>query len=115
MNFVLAYNYTIAMVLILVYLALPATPLNHAEIVEKTAPGVQALVVASSYDNCPCSDDHSSDCCDTTFCNCACHAPLSRGLRLNYSPMIDTQDFREPSWLLLQVYSTIFVPPQNLA
>lgn len=118
MNFALAYNYIIATVLIVICLALPTTIFAHAATLEKAASGVQTLsgmAATAPCDDCPCSDGQGSDCCDTCFCSCACHAPLSHGLRLIYAPEIVSQSFREPSWSLPTVYRSIFVPPQNHA
>jgi hypothetical protein len=118
MNFARVYNYTIAALLIVIYLTLPAanlsggaTPgvgLSHAQAACSMAP-------MAPCDGGPCSDDESSGCCDKVFCNCACHAPLSRCLRLTYAPVMAIQVFFEPYWSLPQVYRPIFVPPQNHA
>jgi hypothetical protein len=118
MNFARAYNYIIGTVLIVIYLALPATNFAYATNQEGGVPSAQAVcsvMAAAPCDDCPCSDGHGSDCCDSTFCSCACHAPLGQGIQLVYAPVIDTQSFREPTWSLPQVYRPIFVPPQNLA
>ena len=113
-----ANNYLITTVLIVIYLAMPATNFARAVTIEAGLPSAQAAggtTTTAPCDSCPCSDGQGSDCCDTTFCNCACHAPLSQGLQLTYAPMIIDQSFPEPSWVLPQVYRSIFVPPQNPA
>jgi hypothetical protein len=112
-----AYNFFIAIILIVIYLSLPTTILAHAAAQESTAPTGQSpagITTNTPCDHCPCSENQGSDCCDTTFCNCACHAPLSQGVLLKYAPVIASQNFAEPSWSFPQVYRTIFVPPQNL-
>ena len=117
MNFALAYNYSIATVLIVIYLALPTTILAHATM-EAGFPAAQAVSMVASpapCGDCPCSDGQGSDCCDSSFCNCSCHAPLSQGVRLVYAPLIASQNFLEPSWSFPMVYRPIFVPPQNQA
>jgi hypothetical protein len=118
MNFVRAYNYIIAIVLIVIYLALPATSFASA-ILDAGLPSAQAAYstapTTAPCDNCPCSGGQDSDCCDTTFCDCSCHAPLGQGLKLTYAPVIVIQSFPEPSWSLPQSYRSIFVPPQNPA
>lgn len=116
MNIPFPYNHTIATILIVMYLALPTTLFAHIASMEVGDDSLQATASSSTIapcDNCPCSDGQGSECCDSTFCNCACHAPLGQDLRLTYAPVIATQNFREPSWSFPQVYRTIFVPPQN--
>jgi hypothetical protein len=116
MNFARAYNYIIGTVLIVIYLALPATNLAYAATQEATSTQeAYSSTTTAPCDSCPCSDGQGSDCCDTTFCSCACHAPLSQSLRLVYAPMIVIHRFREPTSSLPQVFLSIFVPPQNLA
>ena len=118
MNFARAYNYIIGTVLIVIYLALPATNLAHAAAREGSVPPTQAtcsVTTAAPCDSCPCTGGQESDCCDSTFCSCACHAPLGQGLRLVYAPVIVTQNFREPTGALPQIFLSIFVPPQNPA
>jgi len=118
MNFARSYNYTIATLLIVIYLALPAANLAGAATLGVDLPSAQdtcSTATTAPCGDCPCSDDQTSGCCDKAFCNCACHVPLSRGLRLTYAPMIAVQSFLEPYWSLPQVYRPIFVPPQNPA
>ena len=117
MNLTLSYNYTIAALLIVIYLALPATIFAHVAALEANlaSEATYGTTTAAPCDNCPCSDREDSDCCDTTFCLCECHAPIGQGLSLTYSPMIATQSFKEPSWSLPQIFRPIFVPPQNRA
>ncbi|MDD2308462.1 MAG: hypothetical protein PHH91_02655 [Desulfuromonadaceae bacterium] len=118
MNFARVYNYTIAALLIVIYLTLPAVNLAGA-----ATPGVGlfpaeaacSTALMAPCSDCPCSGDESSGCCDKVFCNCACHAPLSRSPRLTYAPVMAIQIFLEPYWSLPQVYRPIFVPPQNHA
>ncbi|MEI6207010.1 MAG: hypothetical protein WCP20_09525 [Desulfuromonadales bacterium] len=114
-NFSLAYNYTIATVLIVIYLTLPATKLTHDANLIKTTSGVLALsdMATSPCEQCPSSEGQSSGCCDSMFCKCMCHAPLGQGLRLTYAPVIAVRIFRESSCSLPQVYRPIFAPPQN--
>jgi hypothetical protein len=117
MNILRAYNISIAVLLIVIYLALPSTLCAYSSSMEddvSVPPSAAFSTTTSPCDDCPCSGGQHSDCCDTTFCNCACHAPLGQGFQLAYTPMIAIQNFREPSWSLAQVYRTIFVPPQNL-
>jgi hypothetical protein len=116
MNFVRACNSAFATALIVVYLFFSASSFVNAASLEFDGSSPQvtnSMAAAAPCDSCPCSDDHGSDCCDSTFCSCSCHAPLSHGLQLSYAPEISIQSFREPSWPLLQVYRSIFVPPQN--
>ena len=118
MNFARGYNYIIGTVLIVIYLALPATSFARAVAQEESAPQAQTILSTTGTaptDSCPCSGDEGSGCCDTIFCSCACHAPLSQTLRLVYAPVIVTHSFREPTGSLPQVFLSIFVPPQNPA
>ncbi|OGU16570.1 MAG: hypothetical protein A2076_02515 [Geobacteraceae bacterium GWC2_53_11] len=118
MTLSLAHNQFIAFVLIIIYLALPATLCAQSVVFDAEGdlmPTISSTANTSPLDTCPCSDGHDSDCCDTTGCSCACHAPLGQRVRLAYAPVVVAQNFREPFWLLPQVYLAIFVPPQNLA
>jgi hypothetical protein len=117
MNFARPYNYLIAAVLIGIYLAMPTTIFARAISMETGVSTAQASysTATAPCDDCPCSDGQNSDCCDTTFCSCACHAPLGHGLQLTYAPLLVIHNFREQSWSLPHVYLPIFVPPQNPA
>jgi hypothetical protein len=111
-------NAVIAVFLILMYLGLPAAVTARTISPEAGLAAQQTVAdtsTTSPCDTCPCSDGHDADCCDTTGCSCACHAPLGQGVRLAYAPVVAVQSFPEPFWSLPQVYRTIFVPPQNLA
>jgi hypothetical protein len=117
MNLTRTYNYSIAAVLIVIYLALPATIFAQAVTLEgdsSSAKAAYSSTGAAPCNSCPCSGGQSSDCCDTVFCTCECQAPLGQGLQLTYAPMIASQNFPEPSWSFPQIYHPIFVPPQNL-
>jgi hypothetical protein len=118
MSILRAYNISIAVLLIVIYMALPSTLFAHSSSMEDDATALPSSAFSTSTspcDSCPCSGEHHSDCCDTTSGNCVCHAPLGQGFQLAYTPMIAIRNFRESSWSLPQVYHTIFVPPQNLA
>ncbi|HIJ87022.1 MAG TPA: hypothetical protein HPP97_04970 [Desulfuromonadales bacterium] len=118
MNYIRTYNCLFATVLIAVYMFLPVSNFASAATLEldgSSCQVVSSLATTAPCDTCPCSDSHGSDCCDTTFCSCSCHAPLSHGLLLSYAPEMSIECFLEPSWSLLQVYRSIFVPPQNFA
>jgi len=117
-NFARAYKYLIATLLVAIYLILPATNLARTVTLESGLASAQSpycMAVNVPDDDCPCTDEQGSGCCNKTFCSCACHAPLSQGLLINYAPVISFQSFREPCWSLPTVYRPIFVPPQNLA
>ncbi|MDD2900555.1 MAG: hypothetical protein PHI31_17825 [Desulfuromonadaceae bacterium] len=116
MKFARAYNCLITFVLIVAYLAVPATGLARAATLDSASVvvlGSGDATTSAPCDTCPCSDEQGDTCCDTTFCSCAYHAPLNCHLHLTYAPIVATQHFQEPSWSLPQVYSSIFVPPQN--
>jgi len=117
MHILRAYNISVAVILIVIYLMLPSTLFSHSSYIgdDATAQSSSAFSTPTSpRDTCPCSGGQHSDCCETTFCDCACHAPLGQGFQFAYTPMIAIQDFPESTWALPQVYRTIFVPPQNL-
>lgn len=117
MNFARTYEYMIASLLIVVYLALPASNFAHTATLESGLASAQSpycTTINAPCDDCPCSDEQGSGCCGKTFCSCACHAPLSQSILLDYAPVISFQSFRDPSWSLPMVYRPIFVPPQNL-
>lgn len=118
MSFARTHTYIICTLLIMVYLALPATNLAYSATIngdDLSNKVFYSTTTNAPCDNCPCSDGQGSDCCDTTFCNCSCHAPLGNGLRLKYTPMIATQSIHEKYWSLPQIFFSIFVPPQNPA
>ena len=118
MNFARVYKYLIATLLVAIYLTLPATNLARTATLDSGLASAQSsycTTINAANDDCPCTDEQSSGCCSKTFCSCACHAPLSQGLLLNYAPVISFQIFREPSLALPKVYRSIFVPPQNVA
>jgi len=110
-------KYSIASILILIYLLLPVSNFVHAATFEAGGCSVQPSDMAdtSPGNDSPCSDDQKTDCCDTTICNCACHAPLIKRFQLSYSPVVLIHRVSEPSWALPQVDLPIFVPPQNPA
>lgn len=112
MNFTRPYNCLVVAVLIVLYLAFPAASLACAVSPETGVSSARSFIAPG--DTCPCSDGQSSECCDMTFCTCACHIPLGQGTRLVYAPVIYTQSFREHFWSLPQVFLSIFVPPQNI-
>lgn len=121
MNSARACNSIVSTLLIVIYLALPATNFAYAATQVEGVSSVQALpqmacstAATDHCDDCPCSDGQDSGCCDSTFCNCACHAPLGQCIQLVYAPEIAAQSFLDPSWSLPQVYRPIFVPPQNI-
>jgi len=117
MNFVRTCTSVFAAALIVVYLFFSASGVVNAATLESDCSSsrvANSIAAAAPCDTCPCSDDHGSNCCDSNSCSCSCHAPLSHGLQLSYAPEIPSHSFREPTWPLLQVYRSIFVPPQNL-
>ncbi|MDD2366487.1 MAG: hypothetical protein PHN84_10020 [Desulfuromonadaceae bacterium] len=111
-----SYNFAIAILLIATYLTLSATSFAFAatggsgEISRQTYYGTETPATNGSS---PCSHEENTNCCDTTFCNCGCHAPIASGMILKYAPLILLQSIREQSCTLPKVYLSIFVPPQN--
>lgn len=115
MTFTFSFNHTVAIILMVIYLAFPTVLCTHAVADGAAVPPVSSTIHTFPCDTDPCSGGHDADCCDTTGCNCACHAPLGQGVRLAYAPVVVARQFYEPSGFFPQVYRTIFVPPQNLA
>jgi hypothetical protein len=102
--------------LMLVLLALatillaPVTAFSHG--MPDSAKMASLAVEDGCHDN---ADGHQDDCCETTACACACHAPLAGGIVLTL-PVMDTPAFSASTDLSFpQVYLPIFVPPQNCA
>lgn len=80
---------------------------------------VSSALADTDYDGChhdAADTQQQDDCCTTSACACACHAPLAVSspvvplpeMTTNAHPAITPQ---EPP----QVYLSIFVPPQNHA
>lgn len=111
------HRHIITALALIVYLFLPAQGVVHA-CVQNTAiqdsRTTYTTAPDSPCDECPCSGEQDSDCCDTTSCPCSCHTPLTRHMH-TYAPIVIVQRFAEPHWSLPQVYLSIFVPPQNHA
>jgi hypothetical protein len=109
-------NTIFASLLIVLYLLLPVQGLVHAGVVAEKS-GTELASCSGSRctpaDTAPCSGVPASDCCDTPFCSCACHAPLMRQIRLAYAPIVLIFRPCEPRRTMPLVYQTIFVPPQN--
>ncbi len=116
MNFARPYNTTIALIMMVIYLAMPTTNFACVSIMVADVSSRQEIsTTAVPGDTCPCSDSQESGCCDTTCCHCGCHVLFGNGLLPAYTPVIITRSLQEQSWLLPQVYRSIFVPPQNPA
>lgn len=117
MNFAHACKYLTATLLVAIYLVMPAPIVASTVSMDKVMAQQQPSCLAAISIPCkpdPCHEDQGSGCCETTSCNCACHAPLASSLRLIYAPVIVDESFFERAWSLPQVYSQIFVPPQNI-
>jgi len=101
--------------LIILYLFIPVMGLAHVAVADDGATDIRAVgaVTASPCDDCPCSDEQGSRCCDTDFCCCAFHCPPVQGVQLSYAPVVMVARHAESFWMLPQVYLPIFVPPQN--
>jgi len=105
----------IAVILIVSYMFVPLTGFAHAEaaMAGTAESGLTDREAASPCDHCPCNDEQSSPCCDTSSCSCSFHSPPVQGVQVKYAPIViitrPTESFRKPP----QVYSSIFVPPQN--
>lgn len=114
----ISMKYTFAIILVAAYLVMPTTIFAYASILTTGTPSTQTTRLAADAnapcDSCPCSDEQDSGCCESTSCNCACHAPLASTLRITYAPLIVTENFYESTCSLPQVYLHIFVPPQNI-
>jgi len=103
-------------ILMFLYLFLPVQNNVHGAVFDAEISGLQIssdMPVKVPCNDCPCSDEHDSDCCDTTSCNCLCHAPLVQSIRFVYFPVVTALLQLEPHWSLPHVYFPIFVPPQS--
>ena len=106
----------IAVLLILVYLFLPVAGFAHVAAPKVTAMELRStggVELGSPCDHCPYSNEHESDCCDTTACSCAFHTPPSQNHRIRYAPVVGLIRLTESFRALPQVFLPIYVPPQN--
>jgi len=106
--------YPFAVILMALYLLLPARALAHCDAPEPCSAGVQVVQAADDapWGACPCSDGQHGECCESACC-CPCHAPFSQRITITYAPMVTRQGCSEILGELPQVYLSIFVPPQN--
>jgi hypothetical protein len=102
--------------LVLVLLAMttillaPVTGFSHG--LPDSAKVVSLAVEDGCHDN---AGDHQDDCCETTACACACHAPLAESIVLPLPSMVTVKFAALIDLSFPQVYLPIFVPPQNCA
>lgn len=110
----LALRHT-ALLLIILYLCMPVMGFAHAGIPDIVSADIRTDggVAGSPCNQCPCSDQQGSHCCDTAFCSCAFHSPPVQGIQVHYAPLVSISCYTESFWKLPQVYRSIFVPPQN--
>jgi len=112
-------RHIISFLVLALYLFLPAQGMVHAAASASDTSFAKMYGFANTADSpcpdCPCNDSHDSGCCDTNFCSCAFHAPITTHKQYTYSPRITLERLPEPIWFLPQVYGSIFVPPQNPA
>jgi hypothetical protein len=78
-------------------------------------PAATAANADQHHEGCP---DHQSqpsddDCCTSSACSCACHAPLPMALHFRPLTEVRHRHALEPRQVLPSVYLAIFVPPQN--
>lgn len=108
----------LAATMIVLYLLLPVQIFAHVTNFDTKITGLKiskGMVVKSHCNDCPCSHEQDSDCCDTASCNCSYQAPLVQHSWFTYSPVVKILLNPEPHWSLPQVYLPIFVPPQSFA
>jgi hypothetical protein len=100
---------------IVLYLLIPVAEFAHAAVPAAGTADIRAIGVSagSPCQDCPCSDEQGSHCCDSTCCSCAFHSPPVQAIQLRYAPLVDITRQSEPFWMLPMVYGSIYVPPQN--
>jgi hypothetical protein len=105
-----------SVLLLIVYLFIPVMGFAHIAVPDAVTTEIRTVVAdaGSPCDDCPCSNEEGSHCCDTGFCSCAFHSPPVQGIQLRYDPDVNIVRPTESFWMLPQVYLPIFVPPQNL-
>lgn len=101
--------------LIILYLLIPVMGFAHADVAAVAAIDISSIgdVAGSPCEHCPCSDEKDATCCDTASCSCSFHSPPGQGGQVHYAPVVITTRHIESFRMLPQVYSTIYVPPQN--
>jgi len=101
--------------LIILYLLIPVTGFAHADVAAVAAIDIRSIGdgAGSPCDHCPCSDEKDATCCDTASCSCSFHSPPVQGGQVRYAPVVVITRHTESFRMLPQVYSTIYVPPQN--
>jgi len=106
-----------ALLLIILYLFIPVMGFAHVTAPDVGVTDIRSIdrLADSPCDHCPCSDEEGSHCCDTSSCSCSFHSPPEQGVQVNYAPVVIITRHTDSFWLLPQVYSSIFVPPQNLS
>lgn len=104
-----------AVFLIILYLLIPVMGFAHAGVADVAPIDISSIgdVAGSPCDHCPCSDEKGSQCCDSTSCSCSFHSPPVQGGQVRYAPVVIITRHTESFRMLPQVYSTIYVPPQN--
>jgi len=104
-----------AVLLIILYLCIPVMGFAHVDVPDVVAADIRSIGRAADApcEQCPCSDEQGSHCCDTASCSCTFHSPPVQGVQVNYSPVVIITRHSDSFWMLPQVYSSIFVPPQN--
>lgn len=73
-------------------------------------------VVAAAVDAGDCHSGGAAqhdDCCETSACACACHAPLATSIAVPLPATVPLVFALQDAPELPQVYLSIFVPPQN--
>jgi hypothetical protein len=112
-----ATNKTLALILISLYLLLPAAVFAHANLGQEIQGSALTVTVQESgvpCDGCPCTGTQDADCCENA-CPCCCHVPLAQLVTIAYSPFVISLNHPEYHLTSPQVYLSIYVPPQNLS
>jgi hypothetical protein len=101
--------------LLIIYLFIPVLGFAHVIIPVAGTSEIRSItaVAGSPCDDCPCSNQEESHCCDSGSCSCAFHSPPMQGCQLRYDPDVNSIRHTESFRMLPQVYYSIFVPPQN--
>jgi hypothetical protein len=106
-----------AVLLIILYLFIPVMGFAHVDVPDIATADLRSSdgVAGAPCEQCPCSDEQGSHCCDAASCSCAFHSPPVQGIQVCYAPVVSMSRHTDSFWLLPQIYSSIFVPPQNLS
>ena len=94
----------------------PVAALSHQDMDKTVSSAAAAATDCGNCDHNAADAQQQDDCCTSSACPCACHAPLTlKAITVPLPAMVTsiftTLEPQQPP----QVYLSIFVPPQNLS